>query len=343
MFLGGLMHYVELDVNNLRRWLAGQIGTRGTAAKNDNGYIVYFSDRRNNNDPAGRETGEYGFEDVTNPSSSTGAPNGNLDAGEDVNADGDLQVYGATAQGPFGSAPFDPAATPITEVKHTTSSASNNALVARANRIVHFRRALKLVNGGLGNLPPGLTVVSENPLYIQGDFNATSSSVTQTTNVPSAIIADAVTVLSNAWNDIRSFMSPTHAEGAGTTSNPGRRAVTTGYRTAIITGKTLAFPQPSGTSSSFGSDGGVHNFLRMLEDWDTGGAINRYRGSMVSFFISRQANGSFKCCSSDAYIRGARDWSFDTDFLLPSKLPPGTPMFRDVNTLTFRQLLRPTQ
>jgi hypothetical protein len=38
-----------------------------------------------------------------------------------------------------------------------------------------------------------------------------------------------------------------------------------------------------------------------------------------------------------------RDMAFDTDFLLPSRLPPGTPMFRDVNTLTFRQLLRPTQ
>ena len=35
--------------------------------------------------------------------------------------------------------------------------------------------------------------------------------------------------------------------------------------------------------------------------------------------------------------------AFDSDFLTPSLLPPGTPMFRDVNTLTFRQLLRPTQ
>jgi hypothetical protein len=112
---------------------------------------------------------------------------------------------------------------------------------------------------------------------------------------------------------------------------------------AIITGKTLAFPQPSGTDASFGSDGGAHNFLRQLEDWNNPNAVVRYRGSMVSFFISRQAIGSFKCCDSDAYIRGDRDWSFDTDFLLPSKLPPGTPMFRDVNTLTFRQLLRPTQ
>ena len=64
--------------------------------------------------------------------------------------------------------------------------------------------------------------------------------------------------------------------------------------------------------------------------------------SIVSFYISRQAIGTFKCCS-DTYTPGTRNYTFDTDFLLPSLLPPATPMFRDVNTLTFRQLLRPTQ
>ena len=57
--LGGVIHYVELDVNNLRRWLAGQLAAApfgapsGPLAKNDNGYIVYFSDRRNNKNDAG--------------------------------------------------------------------------------------------------------------------------------------------------------------------------------------------------------------------------------------------------------------------------------------------------
>ena len=55
--LGGVMHYVALDVNNLRRWYAGTIGTTGTVAKNDNGYIVYFSDRRNNRNPTAGQCG----------------------------------------------------------------------------------------------------------------------------------------------------------------------------------------------------------------------------------------------------------------------------------------------
>ena len=48
-----------------------------------------------------------------------------------------------------------------------------NAAFARANRAVLFRRALKLVNGGLGNIVmPGLTIASENPVYVQGHYNA---------------------------------------------------------------------------------------------------------------------------------------------------------------------------
>jgi len=80
--------------------------------------------------------------------------------------------------------------------------------------------------------------------------------------------------------------------------------------------------------------------MRLLEDWST--ATTYYRGSIVSFYISRQATGIYK---SGTYSYGAatRVFNFDSDFLLPSKLPPGTPMFRDVNTLTFRQLLRPNQ
>jgi hypothetical protein len=333
------MHYVEIDVNNLRRWLAGTIGTTGNQVRNDNGYILYFSDRRNNANALGNETGEYGYEDIVNV-------NGTLDTGEDVNGNGTLDTYGATPRfdgtaanlQPVGAiAPFSTGAGnahPTYQIAFGSgSTAGIGPLQARANRTLFFRRALKLVNGTLGNLPPGFTVVSENPVYVQGNYNATDTSVTGTTNVPASIIADAVTLLSNSWNDIRSFMSPS--------DSTQRDATTTGFRMAIVTGKGRSFPQPTGTDASFGSDGGTHNFMRSLEDW--GPVTHRYRGSLVSFFINRQGVGTFKCCDQDAYNRGTRDWSFDTDFLLPSKLPPGTPMFRDVNTLTFRQLLRPTQ
>ncbi len=344
MTLGGLMMYIELDVQNLKRWLAGTIGAQGTQVRNDNGYIVYFSDRRHNNTDTGAETGEYGFEDVVNLTNANGAPNAPIrDIGEDVNGNGVLDLYGGTAKNqniPAGGlVPFVANSTPVRVICPDATECPTNIdqaapLIARANKNVLFRRALKLTDAALGNLPPGLTIVSENPVYVQGDYNATAASVTATTNVPAAIIADAVTLLSNAWNDMRSFTSPTRASG--------RAAATTGYRFALVTGKGIPFPKPNGEDASFGSDGGAHNFVRSLENWDNG-SIHRYRGSMVSFYTNRQATGTFKCCNNDAYTRGDRAWAFDTDFLLPTKLPPGTPMFRDVNTLTFRQLLRPTQ
>ena len=217
----------------------------------------------------------------------------------------------------------------------TTVTTNVKRLIARANRPLFFRRALKIVNGGLGNLPQGLTIASENPVYVQGDYNAQATNTLAEPNMPAAIIADAVTLLSNNWNDLRSFLSP---------ANPvNRPAATTGYRMAIIGGKSLQFPRPTAWASAqdFGTDGGAHNFLRLLEAWDNGSTLN-YRGSIVSFFTSRQAVGSYKCCNN-VYKAPNRGFNFDSDFLTPSLLPPGTPMFRDVNTLTFRQLLRPTQ
>ena len=367
--LGGVMDYVALDVNNLRKWFAGTIGTTGGQAKNDNGYIVYFSDRRNNRNPTAAqcinglaapcESGEYGFEDVVNPADANGVPNGGVnqavapgpEAGEDTGGldangkpvtnlnglgNGVLEVYGATPQNlPAGAAaPYSAAARPwLTTVGGVAITAAH----AMVNRQILFRRALKLVNGGQGQLPPGFTVTSENPAYVQGNYNATAAIVATEAHVPAAIIADAVTFLSTAWSDAQSFKAPNDAAG--------RAAVTTGYRVAIIAGKNLAFTRPTAFTpyQDFGTDGGAHNFLRYLESW-SGQTLN-YRGSIVSFYFSRQATGVYKYSAGgqNVYSPPSRGYNFDTDFLVPALLPPGTPMFRDINTLTFRQLLRPNQ
>jgi hypothetical protein len=64
---------------------------------------------------------------------------------------------------------------------------------------------------------------------------------------------------------------------------------------------------------------------------------------MVSLYTSRQATGTFKYAGTTVYDYADRNFKFDTEFLQPALLPPGTPMFRDVNLLTFRQILRPNQ
>ncbi|MEO8481876.1 MAG: hypothetical protein ABI634_06675 [Acidobacteriota bacterium] len=340
MPLAGIMYYVELDTRNLARWFRGQIpagncpvACSGNDALNVNGYAVYFSDRRGNRDPGpNTETGEYGFEDIVN-TGAAGAVNNALDPGEDFNGNGTLQVYGGTPRLPdgvaaFPVAPYTAAATPFTQV-----GAANTIAVARRNPAFFFRRALKVTRGAnLAGAAPGLTgltIASENPVYIQGDWNATGGNFNGV-HVATAVLADAVTLLSNQWNDRNSFVNPFNMTN--------RNAVTTWYRLAIIAGKGISFPQPAGTAQDYGTDGGAHNFLRYIEDW-SGQTLN-YRGSIASLYFSRQATGTYKCCTV-VYSPPTRGYNFDVEFLTPALLPPRTPMFRDVNITGFAQIIKP--
>jgi len=129
--------------------------------------------------------------------------------------------------------------------------------------------------------------------------------------------------------------------GFDVTTSTTRSASTTYYRLAIAAGKNMSFPFPSwenGTDYPFGTDGGVHNFLRFLEDWNSSGATLHYGGSLVSLYYATYATGVFKCCTYSVYEPPTRDYKFDSDFTLPQGLPPGTPLFRDVESLGYRQL-----
>jgi hypothetical protein len=106
---------------------------------------------------------------------------------------------------------------------------------------------------------------------------------------------------------------------------------------AVAAGKTLAFPQPSWGGQDMGTDGGMHNFLRYLESW--GGTLN-YEGSLVSLYSSQYATGVFKCCTT-VYSPPTRAYQFDQLFLQPQNLPPGTPMFQDVDNLSYHQNFTP--
>ena len=214
-----------------------------------------------------------------------------------------------------------------------------NAQEARENPPVFFRRALKIVDGASLTIgtscsgTDGLTIVAENPVYIQGDYNAPVDDGTWGgVSVAAAVEGDAVTFLSNNWNDVNSFAFPYNVNN--------RAAAPTAYRAAIISGKGIPFPSISGQAEDFGTDGGVHNFLRFLENW---GLVCHYRGSMVSFYYNRQGVGTYK--GTGVYNPPSpRDYTFDTNFTLgPACLPPRTPSLRSVNTIGFSQEVLPTQ
>jgi len=375
--VNGIMNAVEIDVGNLALWLSGRAPYGGDVGKqvnvsSQNGYVLYFSDRRgmlpdpNAPAPATNKTyGESGLEDVVNWSSTNGVPDGILEntaqayytySPEDVDQNGRIDNWGGknigngfnvntTAAPASAAAPNPYLAVPNPAIPPFPAGSTGCNTYGQANAVTGARHVLKLVDGSLGNVPVrwdttsgGFTIASENPVYVQGNYNSSSadpfwsSNFTNTTTPHSAaaIIADSVTLLSNQWSDINSLKNPTA---------PGSRAVTADayYRMAVAAGKNIPFPQPSWGGQDMGTDGGLHNFLRYLESW---GKPLHYDGSLVSMYYSEYDTGIFKCCTT-VYSPPTRDYHFDVLFLNPANLPPATPTFQDIDNLSYRQSFQP--
>jgi Tfp pilus assembly protein PilX len=154
---------------------------------------------------------------------------------------------------------------------------------------------IRLINGS--TLNGGLTVVSNDPVYLQGDYNSANKK-------PAAIISDAVTILSSNF-------------GSG---NPPPAATTT--NAAFIAG----IKPTAGSKYS----GGFENYLRFLENW-SGKTLNVV-GSFVEQGASQIAQGNW---STGYYSPPNRNWGFDTDFNDLGKLPPFTPQVVRVVNLTW--------
>lgn len=368
----GIMNAVEVDVGNLKRWLAGSIGASGSLVTytNQNGYVVYFSDRRGmlpnpngtQTDAANTKTGDSGFEDAVNSSSAAGLPDGSLEpdppgknfSPEDDNLNGKLDNFGpgnlGLGMGYVGAAYV--AADQVNNLvnasgtpnQYLTTGRIASCTIAQNNWVSGARHVLKLVDGSLGNVPVrpdnglgGFTVGSENPVYVVGNYNTSSSDTIWSTGADEAhsaagVIADTVTVLSTNWSDWNSILTQ------ATQPSGNRNAATTYYRLAVASGKNVNFPFPAwegATDYGFGTDGGVHNFLRFLENW-SGQTLN-YEGSLVSLYYSTYNTGTFKCCAYSVYQPPTRNYVFDPDFTQPQNLPPATPLFRDIDNLSYRQ------
>jgi hypothetical protein len=217
----------------------------------------------------------------------------------------------------------------ISKIENNTSGMSPTYKAAGFNGIVYIydnsntastRRAVRLLNGT--KIPSmGLTVVSQNAVYIQGNYNTggnppsnsgdpTTPQVSGYTRAPCAVIADAVNLLSNSWLDANST--------AGTGS---RVASNTTVNTAILGG--IVPTSPVGGDGKY--SGGAENFPRFLEDWSH--ATITYYGSMVELYQSGQSTG--KWGSANVYVPPTRKWYFDTNF--KTKPPPGSLMLYAYN------------
>jgi hypothetical protein len=321
------------------------------------GWVLYVSDRRGD----GNFDGEYDMEDVygANPGN-----NNALDPGEDL----DGPTVGGVGFVPrFGAGVLDTRYwnNAMTQCVDRFNVVIPNCDAARysdawnADRAAvmdhpYYRRGVRLINGttvpGIydsvtASNTKGFTVSSENGIYVQGNYNATGASappalgntpfnqyfpLNTPTHIPASIVADAVTILSNGWSDARSFTSPY--------SQANRVATGTQMRFALITGDTISTQRNAVNQGSSvngqNENGGVHNFKRFLEVWS--GVRFDYSGSLINLFNSRNNNGSFKCCNT-VYNPPIRNWVFDSTFLDPGRIPPGTPFFQYVQTTGFER------
>lgn len=166
-------------------------------------------------------------------------------------------------------------------------------------------KAVRLTNGNI--LPSsGLTVASLNPLYIQGDYNVGKKN-DYSDRVSSAVFADAVTILSNAWKDSNSASALSSRQAQSTTVN-----------TAIVAGFLPSGWKNPNTNVVYGYSGGLNNFPRFLEDWSNKSFT--YNGSMIELFTSQIAIGEWD--TGNIYSPPNRIWNFDSNFV--DNPPPGS-------------------
>jgi hypothetical protein len=367
----GMTSVIEINMKNLARWVDGVYdnsllkGTSATSANigESNGYILYVSDRRGDRvrmevDQSGNAiqmtNGFVDNEDIS-------GPNGSLDPGEDVLDDGaykdSLQKDTAELPDPAGGANWALVGTRRTRAEAVQSWTNPSNYFRRAVRI--FNAENLQVTGAAGKLSEtkGLTVSTENMVYIWGSYNATGIAAapaagTATLNdggylgpqVPSSIVADAIFPLSKTWSDSMSSIYPEGGGGAtirrADANLPGLGQETS-VRAAIIAGNNLS--AMAGAPDAINAEesrlnGGMHNFPRFLENWGSPQRRWNYVGSICPLYHSTQALGTYSTVNSTIYSPPIRNWAFDTSFRDPSRLPPGTPLFQYIEATGFRQV-----
>ncbi|MCH7823276.1 MAG: hypothetical protein IH849_00615 [Acidobacteria bacterium] len=179
---------------------------------------------------------------------------------------------------------------------------------SNGGQLSHF--GIMLHNGS--ELAAAATVVSANPIYLQGNYNNVNK-------VGAAVIADAITILSNRWGDVNGDGDTTDGGDGDLAysqlSMNGRNAWSTTVNAALMLGNTDTVP-------GVVYNGGVENVLRFIERWS--GDTLTYLGSIVDLWNSEIAVGAWGY-GNPIYTAPIRNWGFDTDFLDPANLPPGTP------------------
>jgi Tfp pilus assembly protein PilX len=259
---------------------------------------------------------------------------GTLDANNSIKkADGTL--WGRT---PSGSTTPDWNGGVYVEVKTSASPASTPYIstdypAALSNQTTSVRLVDGTVSNGSSLMPAygtngtGLTVVTNAPVYLLGNFNADGNTGTGNATTPDdgnsgaagnaskespvCVAGDAITLLSNSWSDTASLKNK-------------NTAADTEYATALLVG----LQATNNTDSS----GGAHNLPRFLENWS--GKTATMRGSLATLYSCKVATQPW---STQYYGAPNRNWGFDQIFK-NGNYPPITPKVMSYRRILFTTL-----
>jgi len=182
--------------------------------------------------------------------------------------------------------------------------------------------------------PTGLTVVSDQAIWVEGHYNvdASASAVYDASHPqqPAAFMGDTINLLSSnwsgnpdAWNGAPNTRCRNDCQSRKSLESPSERPAASTYVNAAFLG---------GATQTVGSTygGGFENYPRFHESWS--GTTLRHRGSFVSLGSPRRNPGAW-CGTGGSLAFGCniynpptRDWDFDPAFLDDTLLPPGTPV-----------------
>jgi hypothetical protein len=184
----------------------------------------------------------------------------------------------------------------------------------------------------------GLTMVTERPMYVLGNYNTTVWR-------PAALMADAITFLSNPATAAMSGCTPSTTGWCDSQQQvmAQRTARATTVNAAILAGHS-ATPCDAARAgcSAPPYGGGLENFPRFLENWS--GITFTYTGSLVSLYVNRFSTGLWNNSGNVGYPNQAyysapnRAWQFDVNFRFPERLPPGTPSVGTVLQTAYRPI-----
>lgn len=168
-------------------------------------------------------------------------------------------------------------------------------------------RLMKLNAGAAGTIASNTTLATDNPMYIQGDFNTVTTKGV-------ALVSDAINLLSNAF------------AGRTCAAMPGAAATSTTYYAAMFSGN-VPTPAGGGTYS-----GGLENYPRYHENWTGTVTIT---GSFINLWSSAQSTGAWPGTGGTHYNPPTRAYGWDVRFANSTFWPPFIPSIYSVQLVSY--------